>query len=62
LKLPGGLIGGDGGNGKSSSSLSQMSAQRSGTSPATEQSELTGELPITVLAALPISEDLKLEL
>jgi hypothetical protein len=59
--LPGGLIGADGGNGKSSS-LSQMSAQRSGTSPATEQSELTGELPITVLVALSKSVDLKLEL
>jgi len=63
--FPSGLDGGVGGKG-ASSSLSQMSAHRSDTSPAAEP-ELTGdELPISVLAALvgvklPKSVDVKLE-
>jgi len=64
--FPSGLDGGVGGNG-ASSSLSQMSAHLSDTSPAAEP-ELTGdEFPISVLAALvdvklPKSVDAKLEL
>lgn len=64
---PGGLDGGDGGDGGTdfgdgrSSSLSQMSAHRSDTSPATEQSELAMELPVTVLAGLSKSVEVKLE-
>jgi hypothetical protein len=69
--MPGGLDGCDSGDGISSSSVSQMSAQRSEASPATEPPELAGELPIAVLwvgvpqsvdVKLPKSEDLKAEL
>jgi hypothetical protein len=57
---PGGFDGGDGNGNSNSSSVSQMSAQRSEASPACEP-ELTGdELPSSVLLGLPKSVDVKL--